>query len=306
MTSTEADKKLQELLKKLDNKFEESKVLDETETKGGNMGAILSLKNDGQYIGRFLPPQGKMIHPWVHKFNHYFESAATGEIVNFDCPSTINKPCKICLNNKALWKQGDKASQNLARKYGRKDAYFSNMFMKESKNPEDIGQVKVYRFGKGIHEKLQDAKKLLGMFWNPTDVGSDFVLFKKTNKVRFDDGREVPMPNYDSSQFLQKIPLAKTSLEIIQILSSMHDLSVYEYHENEDDPDLSKAFRTHILGKAETSYEAPRQAVSAPKADENEMPSWDKNATTEAPTPSEDHDAEEWVKQLEAQMAAGN
>lgn len=301
MTSTEAEKKLQELMGSLSDGFEDTKKSVATEAKGGFADEkLLSLKDDGLYVGHFFPPSNGRKNPWVKKFVHYFKSASTGQLVSFDCPSTAKKPCKICKNNSIVWNSGGEANKELVRKKGwlRKDAYYSNFYVKESKVAEDVGRVKVYRFGHKIHEKLTDALSIHGMFYAPTDKGSDFVIVKKTTKSGEDN-----YPNYDSSTFKQNVPMADTPAEILNILSQAHDLSSYEFQIDENDPDLSIAFNEHVLGgETATFVPAKKAAPVAPEAAKDELPDYTPTPSAPAPKESEDESEEDFMRSLKAQL----
>jgi hypothetical protein len=150
----------------------------------------------GQAIIRFLPaPKGEDI-PWVRIFNHGFQGPGGWYIEN--SLTTLNKKDPVSEYNSMLWNRGDDAGKEQARKQKRRLLYISNVYVIQDKaHPENEGQVKLFRYGKKIFDKLNEAmnpefedEKPL----NPFDLweGASFIL-----KIRNVDGYR----NYDKSVF---------------------------------------------------------------------------------------------------------
>ena len=157
---------------------------------------------NGYAIIRFLPaPQGEDI-PWVRLFNHGFQGPGGWYIEN--SLTTLNKKDPVSEYNSMLWNRGDDAGKEQARKQKRRLLYIANVYIvKDQLHPENEGQVKLYRFGKKIFDKLNEAmnpqfedEKPL----NPFDLweGANFML-----KIRNLDGYR----NYDKSEFGESGPL---------------------------------------------------------------------------------------------------
>ena len=157
---------------------------------------------NGYAIVRFLPaPKGEDI-PWVRLFNHGFQGPGGWYIEN--SLTTLNKKDPVSEYNSTLWNRGDDAGKEQARKQKRRLLYIANVYIvKDQLHPENEGQVKLYRFGKKIFDKLNEAmnpqfedEKPL----NPFDLweGANFML-----KIRNLDGYR----NYDKSEFGESGPL---------------------------------------------------------------------------------------------------
>jgi len=157
---------------------------------------------NGYAIIRFLPaPKGEDI-PWVRLFNHGFQGPGGWYIEN--SLTTLNKKDPVSEYNSTLWNRGDDAGKEQARKQKRRLLYIANVYIvKDQLHPENEGQVKLYRFGKKIFDKLNEAmnpqfedEKPL----NPFDLweGANFML-----KIRNLDGYR----NYDKSEFGESGPL---------------------------------------------------------------------------------------------------
>jgi hypothetical protein len=154
---------------------------------------------NGMAIIRFLPApaaDGDDALPWVRIFNHGFQGPGGWLIDN--CLTTINEKCPVCEHNSVLWNSGIEANKDIARKQKRKLSYIANILVvSDPKNPENEGQVKLFKFGKKIFDKLSEAmnpefedEKPI----NPFDFweGANFKL-----KIRNVEGYR----NYDKSEF---------------------------------------------------------------------------------------------------------
>lgn len=160
---------------------------------------------NGMAIIRFLPApaaDGDEALPWVRIFNHGFQGPGGWLIDN--CLTTVNEKCPVCEHNSVLWNSGIEANKDIARKQKRKLNYIANILViSDPKNPENEGQVKLFKFGKKIFDKLSEAmnpefedEKPV----NPFDLwdGANFKL-----KIRNVEGYR----NYDKSEFESPEPL---------------------------------------------------------------------------------------------------
>lgn len=127
-----------------------------TSDKAGNGAATI----------RFLPAKGEdgELVPFVKMYNHSFKDPSTGKWYIENCATTIGgsyDDCPVCSTNGALYKSGqdgNKADADLASKRSRKLSYWANIVViKDEANPEAVGKVFKYRFGKKIFEKIQAA-----------------------------------------------------------------------------------------------------------------------------------------------------
>jgi len=148
---------------------------------------------------RFLPApavDGDDALPWVRTFSHGFQGPGGWFIDN--CLTTLNDKCPVCEHNSTLWNSGIEANKDIARKQKRKLTYIANILvLSDPSNPENEGQIKLYKFGKKIFDKISEAmnpefadEKAI----NPFDMweGANFKL-----KIRNVEGYR----NYDKSEF---------------------------------------------------------------------------------------------------------
>ena len=154
---------------------------------------------NGMAIIRFLPApavDGDDALPWVRVFNHGFQGPGGWYIEN--SLTTLNQKDPVSEYNSVLWNSGIEANKEIARKQKRRLTYISNvLIVSDPKNPENEGQIKLYKFGKKIFDKLTEAmnpqfedEKAI----NPFDFwdGANFKI-----KIRQVEGYR----NYDKSEF---------------------------------------------------------------------------------------------------------
>jgi hypothetical protein len=183
-----------------------NKLLEESQkVAGGEQGSsdadkfwkpTVDKAGNGYAVIRFLPePQGEDL-PWVRMFNHGFQDVGGWYIEN--SLTTIGENDPVSEYNSMLWNRGDDAGKEQARKQKRRLSYISNIYVvKDPGNPANEGKVFMYRYGKKIWDKINEAMN--PQFEdedavNPFDFweGADFKL-----KIRQVDGYR----NYDKSEF---------------------------------------------------------------------------------------------------------
>jgi hypothetical protein len=154
---------------------------------------------NGMAIIRFLPApavDGDDALPWARVFNHGFQGPGGWYIEN--SLTTLGQKDPVSEYNSVLWNSGIEANKEIARKQKRRLTYIANvMIVSDPKNPENEGQIKLYKFGKKIFDKLTEAmnpqfedEKAV----NPFDFwsGANFKI-----KIRQVEGYR----NYDKSEF---------------------------------------------------------------------------------------------------------
>ena len=114
---------------------------------------------NGMAVIRFLPApavDGDDALPWVRTFNHGFQGPGGWFIDN--CLTTINDKCPVCEHNSTLWNSGIEANKEIARKQKRKLTYIANILvLSDPSNPSNEGEIKLYKFGKKIFDKITEA-----------------------------------------------------------------------------------------------------------------------------------------------------
>ncbi len=177
------------------------KQLEDTTKVGTTDERMWKLTTDkaanGFAVIRFLPASDGEDMPFVKLYNHGFQGPGGWYIEN--SLTTLGKDDPLGEYNRELWNSGDESLKEQVRKQKRKLSYYANVYIvKDTGNPDNEGQVKIFRFGKKIYDKIMDAAngdELEGREGiNPFDfwAGANFKL--RAKKV-------AGYPNYDSSEF---------------------------------------------------------------------------------------------------------
>jgi hypothetical protein len=160
---------------------------------------------NGMAVVRFLPApavDGDEGLPWIRVFSHGFQGPGGWYIDN--CLTTLNEKCPVCEHNNTLWNSGIEANKDVARKQKRKLSYIANILVvSDPSNPENEGQVKLFKFGKKIFDKITEAMN--PEFADETPV-NPFDMWEGANfklKIRNVEGYR----NYDKSEFADKSAL---------------------------------------------------------------------------------------------------
>jgi len=154
---------------------------------------------NGYAVIRFLPApaaDGDDGIPWAKVYTHGFQGPGGWYIEN--SLTTLNSKDPVSEYNSDLWNSGIEANKEIARKQKRRLTYISNiLIIEDSKHPENNGQIKLFKYGKKIFDKITEAmnpafadEKPI----NPFDLwaGANFKL-----KIRKVEGYQ----NYDKSEF---------------------------------------------------------------------------------------------------------
>ena len=160
---------------------------------------------NGMAVIRFLPApavDGDDALPWVRVFSHGFQGPGGWFIDN--CLTTLNEKCPVCEHNNTLWNSGIEANKDIARKQKRKLSYIANILViSDPSNPSNEGQIRLFKFGKKIFDKITEAMN--PEFADETPV-NPFDLWEGANfklKIRNVEGYR----NYDKSEFADKSAL---------------------------------------------------------------------------------------------------
>ena len=160
---------------------------------------------NGMAVIRFLPApaaDGDDALPWVRVFSHGFQGPGGWFIDN--CLTTINEKCPVCEHNNTLWNSGIEANKEIARKQKRKLSYIANvLIVSDPSDPSNEGQIKLFKFGKKIFDKITEAMN--PEFADETPV-NPFDMWEGANfklKIRNVEGYR----NYDKSEFADKSAL---------------------------------------------------------------------------------------------------
>ena len=168
------------------NKYQDDRLWKPELDKTGNGYAIL----------RFLPATSGEDMPWVRLWSHAFQGPGGWYIEN--SLTTLGHKDPVSEENTRLWNTGVESDKGIARNRKRKLSYYSNvLIVSDPAHPENEGQVKLFKFGKKIFDKITEAMQ--PEFDDETPI-NPFDFWKGANfklKIRKVDG----FWNYDKSEF---------------------------------------------------------------------------------------------------------
>ncbi len=182
----------------------------------------LDKSGNGYAIVRFLPaPEGEDL-PWARIWNHGFQGPGGWYIEN--SLTTLGQKDPVSEHNSQLWNSGIEANKEIARKQKRRLTYVSNVYvLKDPSNPQNENQVRLYKYGKKIWDKLND--KMNPQFEDETPV-NPFDLWEGANfkiKIRKIDG----FSNYDKSEFENPTPLDSDEAKMEEVWKTEHSLEEF-------------------------------------------------------------------------------
>ena len=237
---------------------------------------------NGYAVIRFLPGDAEAPTPWVRYWDHFFKGP-TGQWYVEKSLTSIGQQDPLAEMNSRLWNEdGSDEAKRTVRERKRNLRYVANvLIVADPANPENEGQVKLYRFGKKIFDKIMDSMQ--PQFpdeapVNPFDMwnGADFTL-----KIRKVEG----YPNYDASSF-------KTPSELLPgdedgkeaVYNQQHDLSEWSDPKNYKTYDELKARLSLVLG--ESSSPIARKVVEELDDEIPDFPSASAPTAASAPAPT--------------------
>lgn len=177
---------------------------------------------NGYAVIRFLPePSGEDV-PFVRIWDHGFQGPGGWYIEN--SLTTLGQKDPVSEYNSMLWNSGIESNKDKARKQKRRLSFISNIYVvKDPSNPANEGKVFLYKYGKKIFDKLNEAMN--PQFEdespvNPFDLweGADFKL-----KIRNVEGYR----NYDKSELDASAPLLDDDEALEAIWKSEHALTEF-------------------------------------------------------------------------------
>ena len=247
----------------------------------------LDKSGNGYAVIRFLPAVEGEELPWARVWSHAFQGPGGWYIEN--SLTTMNKKDPVSEENSKLWNSGVESDKEIARKRKRKLTYYTNiMVVADPKNPENEGQIKLFKFGKKIFDKIteamqpafEDEKPL-----NPFDFweGANFKL-----KIRKVDGYW----NYDKSEFESISKVKDTDEDIETLWKKQLPLKEFSATTNFKSYDDLKAKFERVVygtGKTTTADEIDIPPVSAADVEVSE-PKVSETIPQSETSPSDDED----------------
>ncbi|MCK9369132.1 single-stranded DNA-binding protein [Candidatus Dojkabacteria bacterium] len=211
------------LKKKIEETMSPSNAGDKDDERFWN--PVTDKAGNGMATIRFLPGaavDGDDAIPWVRYWKHAFQAKGGWLIDN--CLTTLEGECPVCEHNRVLWNSGVEANKKTASNQKRKLIYVANiMVISDPSNPENDGKVFLYKFGKKIFDKINEAMNPAfadESQLNPFDlwVGANFKL-----KMRQVEGYR----NYDKSEFEKPSALSDDDGKLEAIWKSEYSLNEF-------------------------------------------------------------------------------
>ena len=240
---------------------------------------------NGYAVIRFLPGKEDNGTPWVRYWDHAFKGP-TGQWYIEKSLTSIGQQDPISELNSKMWNSGIESDKTIVRQRKRNLRYIANvLIISDPSAPENEGQVKLYRFGKKIFDKIMDS--IQPQFpdeapVNPFDMwdGADFTL-----KIRKVEG----YPNYDASSFKQPAAMPGDDDALEAIYNKQYKLSEWTDPKNYKTYDELKSRLAMVLGE-----QAPRTMRQEATLElEDEIPNFDApkpQAAAEIPTAEAEDD----------------
>ena len=189
---------------------------------------------DGVYksLIRFVPNPVDPAKSKVHKYYVYLNDPVSGDGFSVDCPSTVGK--KSILKD-LFWKLKNShsaADQELAKKFSRKEDFYSLIQIVQDKNkPELEGKIMIFKFGKKLNDMIEaQLQPEYGDPCNPYDLfeGREFaVSVRKVGEWN----------NYDLCSFVGE----KTAIRVngVGMKKNQDDMKTVLYYLNEGPKNLT-------------------------------------------------------------------
>ena len=202
---------------------------------------------NGMAVIRFLPApavDGDDALPWVRRFDHGFQGPGGWYIEN--SLTTLGQKDPVSEYNTTLWNSGIEANKEIARKQKRRLHYIANILVvSDPSNSSNEGQIKLFKFGKKIFDKITEAMN--PEFADETPI-NPFDMWEGANfklKIRNVEGYR----NYDKSEFADKSALLDGDDEKLEALWKK-EFSLKEFTEpsNFKSYEVLKAKLDKVLG----------------------------------------------------------
>jgi hypothetical protein len=218
---------------------------------------------DGTYSSliRFLPNLKNPRKPYIRKYVYWLEDA-DGKGFYVDSPTTIGEKCIVQDMFFKLRNSDSAVDKKMSENLKRKEVYYALIqVVKDSQNSAAEGQIKVFKFGWKIKEKI-DAE-LNPKFDEPTQI---FDPFEGKN-FELNIMKKGGYPNYDGCKFQSKTtPMVlggkqvknddESRKAIIEYLKGAPELSKWDYTPWSDED------RSRVVN-ALSQYTSPGSSIAA-------------------------------------------
>ena len=217
----------------------------------------LDKASNGFAVIRFLPTPPNEELPFAKLYSHGFQGKGGWYIEN--SRTTLGEKDPVSEMNSELWNSGIESDKDIARTRKRKLQYISNVLViSDPANPQNEGKVFLYKYGKKIFDKIQEAaqpefadEKAVDVFnfWD----GANFKL-----KVR----RVAGFINYDKSEFDSATPLFDgDDSKLEELWNKQYSLTAFTDPSNFKSYEELKTRLQEVIGEDIRSTEARTSTV---------------------------------------------
>lgn len=246
---------------------------------------------NGYAVIRFLPAPKNEDVPFVRIWDHGFQGPGGWYIEN--SLTTLGKPDPVTEYNSKLWNSGIEANKDLVRKQKRRLHFISNILVvKDPSNPSNEGKVFLFKYGKKIFDKLNEAmnpqfddEKPI----NPFDFweGADFKL-----KIRMVEGYR----NYDKSEFSAPSEVSDDDDVLKKIWNSEYSLQDFLAEKNFKSYNELKTRLERVLGDTTST---DRELTREEKNVDDEFAEISKPVEKKSAAPKSTKESPPWKKDEE-------
>ena len=249
----------------------------------------LDKSGNGYAVLRFLPAVKDEDLPWARLWSHAFQGPGGWYIEN--SLTTLNKKDPVSESNSLLWNSGVDADKEIARKRKRKLSYVANvLIVSDPKHPENEGQVKLFKFGKKIFDKITEAMK------------PEFEDEKPINPFDFWEGANFKLKirkvagywNYDSSDFDSPKALFDNDEKIEEVWKTQYALNEFTAATNFKSYEELKTRLDAVLSGSVTVGNVAEEMEDAPIAE----PKIDTKPVESTSTKEEEDDTMDYFQKL--------
>ncbi len=245
----------------------------------------LDKSSNGYAVIRFLPAVDGEDLPWAKYYSHGFKGKGGWYIEK--SRTTLGEKDPVSEMNTELWNSGIESDKDIARQRKRRLHYTSNILVvSDPANPQNEGKIFLYKYGKKIFDKIQEAMNPEFEDENPVNPfdfwqGANFKL--KVRKV-------AGFINYDKSEFESASALFDGDDEKLETLwKTQYALGEFTDASTFKTYDELKKRLSDVLG-SDIRNSAPSDSVSTAESVDftKKESSTDSQPTTESATESTD------------------
>jgi hypothetical protein len=253
-------------LDKLFDKIQDSLNKGVNSSESTSFPEFLKLETGNAYEVRLIPNFDNPDDTFFHFRYHGWKSFATGNYVQFICPSIYGDPSPINIESWRIQNESDDEEfKEKSKALWRKEGWLANVYVvKDPVNSDNNGEVKVLKMGKQLKSKITEAMEDDDLGMRIFDLSPNGCSFKI--RVEKNDGG---YPSYTNSSF--RFPseieeIGDDEEKIDEIYSKAHDLT--SFYTVKSYKELKDALDYHFYEKIDDS-----SSDSQPKKEQKNVPS---------------------------------